>query len=497
MERILVLIAADAYVHVDKALRSARDQAARPQRISYGVSLREEPEDADTAAMRELGTVQFVSPAYNSWQDMPALWRGESYVLIAHAGMRFAPNWDRDLLRCLNRCRDEEASGVVLTGFLPTLSDELDAVSPVAAEGFDEEGRLCFRRGVPLCYAKEPVRSAFLHPAFCFGPAQFFQALSGETPPYFLAAFRRMWQLYTLNQPVIRTAWEVPVLPVTLPDDDGVKSGMNAFGTRFAMRLDQRQLSAMARSGLFTADLTFPMHVPVRVRFHEAVREFMNRRSRVTPLCVTAYLSLEVPGESLPDESLSRFVRLAGMKNLSLLCFSSGEMGRRLLPVMPNVMEYKRRYGLPLQVDITPANALNFIKLSKMFLLLQGREKFLNHSHYVWMNFGYLRYPVYDHMAVCWDGLCTEKIVIATVAQMPDPSMIVVPQGMLQPLCQEITRLCSESLARNGMLPQEITLWQQLLKEKPDWFAPVELAATHALFALTMNDNGEVPYADG
>ena len=47
------------------------------------------------------------------------------------------------------------------------------------------------------------------------------------------------------------------------------------------------------------------------------------------------------------------------------------------------------------------------------------------------------------------------------------------------------------------MLPQEITLWQQLLKEKPDWFAPVELAATHALFALTMNDNGEVPYADG
>ena len=74
--------------------------------------------------------------------------------------------------------------------------------------------------------------------------------------------------------------------------------------------------------------------------------------------------------------------------------------------------------------------------------------------------------------------------------------MIVVPQGMLQPLCQEITRLCSESLARNGMLPQEITLWQQLLKEQPGWFMPVELTATHALFALTMNDNAEVPYAD-
>ena len=163
MERILVLIAADAYVHVDKALRSARDQAARPQRISYGVSLREEPEDADTAAMRELGTVQFVSPACNSWQDMPALWRGESYVLIAHAGMRFTPNWDRELLRSLNRCREEDASGVVLTGFLPTLTDELDAVCPVAAEGFDDEGRLLPIAGPALWLGETTSQYASLH----------------------------------------------------------------------------------------------------------------------------------------------------------------------------------------------------------------------------------------------------------------------------------------------------------------------------------------------
>ena len=497
MERILLLIAADVYIHVDKALRSARDHAANPQRISYGVSLREEPGEEDMAAMRELGTVQFVSPACNSWQDMPALWRGEGYVLIAHAGMRFAPNWDRDLLRCLARCPAEEATGSVLTGFLPTPSDAIDAVCPVAAEGFDEKGCLCLRRGVPLRYAKEPVRAAFMHPAFCFGPARFFQELSGEEPPYFLAAFRRKWRLYTLHKPCIRTAWEVSVFPVALPEGDTAQTGLNSFGTRFGMRLEQRQLSAMARSGVFTADLSFPMHVPMDVRLHEMMREFMNRRSRVTPLCVSAYLTLDVPGESLPEESLSRFVRLAALKNISLMCFASGEMGRRLLPVMPNVMEYKRRYGLPLQVDITPANALNFLKLSKMFLLLQGREKYLNHSHYVWMNFGYLRYPVYDRAAICWDTLCTDKIVIATVAKMPDPSMIVVPENMLQPLCQEITRLCADSLARNRMLPQEMTLWQLLLKEKPEWFDPMELGATHALFDLTLNDFGEVRHADG
>ena len=47
------------------------------------------------------------------------------------------------------------------------------------------------------------------------------------------------------------------------------------------------------------------------------------------------------------------------------------------------------------------------------------------------------------------------------------------------------------------MLPQEMTLWQLLLKEKPEWFDPMELGATHALFDLTLNDFGEVRHADG
>ena len=94
-------------------------------------------------------------------------------------------------------------------------------------------------------------------------------------------------------------------------------------------------------------------------------------------------------------------------------------------------------------------------------------------------------------------GAGVDKIVIASVAQTPDPSMIVVPEAMLKPLCQEITRLCTESLARNRVLPQESALWQMLLKEKPEWFKPVEMNATHALFDLTMNDDGEVLDADG
>ena len=496
MERILVLIAAAAYADVSEALRSARDNAAHRQRLSYGVSLGQEPNDDDTAAMRELGSVQFVTPAINSWQDMPALWRGEGYVLIAHAGMRFTKHWDSALLRFLDRCRADRPMNAVLTGYLPTKADPVDAVGAVAAESFDEQGRLCFRKGVVLRYAKEPIHAAFLHPAFCFGPAAFFRDMAQEEPPYFLAAYRRDWQVFTLHKPVIYSAWEVPVLPVILPDNEAAQAALRRFGTRFAMRLEQRQLSAMARSGLFHADLSFPMHVPFATKLREAARELLLRKSPVSPLCVTAYLTLDVPGESLPEESLSRFARLASLKNLSLMCFVGGDMGRRVLPIMPNVMDYKRRYGLPLQVDITPANGLNFVKLSKMFLLLQGREKYLNHSHYVWMNFGYLRYPVYERAAFDWSQLCTDRIVLATISQQADTSMIVVPEGMLKMLCQEITRICSDYLARSHTLPQEQQLWQQLLREKSNWFSPIELPTTHALFDLTMDNSREENHAE-
>lgn len=482
MDRILVLIAADTYAHADKALRSAGENAARPQRLSYGISLAGEPSATDAAAMHDLGLVQYIAPAYNSWQDMPALWRGESYVLIAHTGMRFAPNWDKRLLQCLRRCMPDTPRQAVLSGFLPSPADPVDAVSPVAAEGFDEQGRLCFRHGAPLRYARDPMAAAFLHPAFCFGPAAFFQELAEDKPPLFLAAYRRGWQIYTMNDPAIRTAWEVPVLPVKTPENVGRATGLSRFSSRYHVRLDTRQLSPMARTGIYTPDLTYPMHIPLRVRMQEAWREARTRSANCSPLIVTAYQTLAIPGESLPEEYYSRFLRLAALKNISVLCFADGEMGRRLLPVMPNLMEYKRRYALPIACDITPATELNFLKLSKMHLLLQGREKYLQHSHYVWMDFGYLRYPVYERVAVDWRELCTDKIVLATVNGLPDTSMIIVPQDKLQPLCQEITERCARPLATARLLLQETMLWQMMINDLPEWFTLIERPAAHRLF---------------
>ena len=103
------------------------------------------------------------------------------------------------------------------------------------------------------------------------------------------------------------------MMPCAIPTEEGRASGLARFGLKFSMKLESRQLSAMARTGIFTADLSFPMRVPAMVRLQEAVRDFANRRSQLNPLCVTAYLTLPVPGESLPDEEMSRFGRLAAL----------------------------------------------------------------------------------------------------------------------------------------------------------------------------------------
>lgn len=486
MDRILVLMASADWADAEKALRSAHDNAAGVSRISYGLSLASEPGEEDAAAMRTLGSIQYLAPAGDPWQDMPALWQGEGFVLVGHPAMRFTRHWDIQLLRAIRQCQRSEPISSVLTGYLPRPIDPVDAISPVAAESFDDAGRLCFHRGTPLRYARAPLRSAFLHPDFCFAPAAFFQEMTEEDGPRFLAAFRRKWDVFTLHRPLIHMAWDTAVPPCAVDATNGRVSGLSRLEKRFGLKIDARQLSAMSRLGVFTSELVFPTRVPLPVRAQEAVREMVSRTVKVNPLCVTAFLTLPVPSENLPEEYMTWFGYLCAMKSLSLLGFADGDMLRRIMPAFPNVLEFKRRYGLPVQTEIRPEDALNFLKLSKPFILAQSREKFLSHSHYAWIDFGYLRYPVYERAALDWATLCGDRIVLATVGGAPDTSMIIIPDARVKDVCRETTSLCEQSLAQRGALMEETALWQTLLQEHPDWFAPIDLPKRRELLMLTM-----------
>lgn len=494
MDRILLLMAARTYEQADAALRSARDNAASQTRISYGLSLQQEPDETAQAAMRALGSVQFLCPGGSGWTDVELLWQGEGYVLMANTAMSFTKNWDMQLLRALRQCSRDSLYRAVLTGYLPRRQDPVDAVCPVAAESFDGDGQLCFQRGTPLRYATRPQRSAFLHPDFCFGPAAFFREMRGENGPLFLSAFRKKWEVYTLHRPAIHSNDDMALAPCPVPDGADA-TAVSRFEQRFGLRFADKKLSAMTRQGVFTADLTFPARVPLMVRFQEALREATRRKRAVSPLCVTAYLSIPVEKRpNMHEQYQCWFGYLIRLKNLSLLCYGDGETARKIMPLHPNVLEYKPRYGLPVKCEMDEEETIDYIKLCKPFILARSRERFLGHSHYIWMDYGYLRYPVYERASIDWANVCSDRIVLSTVDGIPDVSMLVVPDKMLLLLCREIAALCASELESRGHLPMETEMWFMLIQQHGDWFELVELAGPRELFTLALMNREEEAY---
>ena len=276
MERILLMMAAARAADAEEALRSAAHNAVAPRRISYALSLLEEPSEMEIAALRRLGACQFLVPAADPWMDFQELWQGENYLLVGCPQMRFVHHWDLQLLRELRACQPgSDTPACVLTGYLPRPEDPVDAVCPVAVEGFDEGGRICFHRGTPLRYARQSQRCAFLHPRFCFGPAAFFQQVAHSQGPRFLAAFQQRWDLYTLRQALMHLTWDDPLPPCPVEGEERV---LQRFEKRFGLRLDTRQLSPMARLGLISPELTFPTCVPLPVKWQEAVHRLLCRR---------------------------------------------------------------------------------------------------------------------------------------------------------------------------------------------------------------------------
>jgi len=289
--------------------------------------------------------------------------------------------------------------------------------------------------------------------------------------------------------------WDCQIPPCEIPEEEGRATGLARFEARFNVRLAGRQLSAMARQGVFTADLTYPMHVPYAVRAQEALRDLFSRRSKLAPLCVTAWVPQQEQPADMPEEYMCWFRHLSRLKALPLLCFAEGAMAKRVSLVHPNMLDYKNRYGLQARGCARWQGTKTYARLSKAFLLAQAREKFLHHTHYIWMDFSYQRYPVYERTAFDWGNICQDKITLATVEGMPDLSMIAVPDGRVLTLCRELTALCEQYLQEEGRLPEEEEIWLRMMVEHPDWFSTVEMPGRRELFTMTMMSREEEAHA--
>lgn len=481
MERILVLMHAEEFADAQTALLSAKENAATPAALSFGVMLESEPDEEAQALMASLEHLQFLCPESNTWGAMPEFWQGESHVLMAHPAMRFTKGWDRALLRELKRCPNANKGQNALTGCLPVREDPLDAVCPVGADAFTVDGELTFHHGTPLKYTRGLERGPFLHPDFVFAPAGFFRAMAKEDDaPLFLRAFGEGWSLYTLTMPVIRLVWSLPVQPCRVSPEHKLCEG---FQQVFGVDFRTGTLSAQSRRGMVSEELNFqlrvPMNVRMRDRLYRAGQRLPWRRQGPQPLCVTLCSS------DMPEETQRWLKRLSGLKHLPLLAYADPLVLRRITDFLPNVLEFKPRYMMELPVDAPQA----ILPLSKAAILAKARDRELTRSHYIWLDADCVQMPLYPNAMFRWEKLCTDKIVIAMVNGQPDPTMFCVPDQLILTLAREMEARCLTYLNQRGDLPTQTLLWLLMIREHPEWFQLMVFPVERQLFSVLTSEN--------
>lgn len=481
MERILLVMAAADQAEASESLRTARANAHQAETLSVGLLLpslpAETPEAADVRIL--VGT--------DLWRQAVGLWRGETFILLTTPFARFEQDWDLRLTREADRWQRRLATGAVLTGCLPREADLLRAVCPVAADAFDPEGRLALCRGVPLRYAAESESGAFISPSFCFARAGFFRDVAESAEAPFWTAFRKRWAVYTLHDPVAWLVTDDPLPAVTAAEDPELRQ---RFARHFGVDFDTRTLSAKAREGIWRNSLEAPVKVPWRIRMQERIRGWNAGMSKLTPLAVTGRLA-DAPGEDPPEQQMVRFRRLCALRDLPLVCYADRTSWPQIAKLGCNVIEYQRENGLPGAQQVKKTEAEAWFRLSKPFLLASARDRDPNRSHYVWIDFDYLRYPVYGKTALDWQVICGDRITVGWVDGHPDPSMFCVPEMQVLPLCRDFSALCAAAVARTGSLPRERAVWERIIRDQPQRFETVELPAGRELFSLTMPIRGE------
>lgn len=246
MERILVLMKASSWADASQALTSARENALYPKRLTFALLLRQDATQQELTNMANFGPMQYLVTQAASFAEMESLWRGERFIALTHAAMRFDRFWDVRLQHALGACHAEDEQAV-LTGFLPAENDPIGAVCPVAAEALTDGFTLHFGHGLPLKMAAAPMEGVFLHPDFFFARAGFVRVMAQAKTNDFLWAMTCGWQVFTLNTPVITLTQDLPVAPLALhPEEEGMERLKEEYGVDW----ESGTLSPVAKRGL-------------------------------------------------------------------------------------------------------------------------------------------------------------------------------------------------------------------------------------------------------
>lgn len=369
---------------------------------------------------------------------------------------------------------------------LPRPAVEAEACLPALADRF-EDNAVQIVRGLPLVCAAAPVRTLVADPALLFGPVDFLRRAEPALATLSIAAYVAGFSVYALPDAPLWPLAEPPRRWLRRPVPDALPgTTLNRFEQLAGFRYDRQRAGVRTTWGLFGAEDVYPQRLPRGLRLAQHARATRMRLSeRYMPLLVTAFVDLPSPRRPVAAYIL-RFGFLKAVESLPLLLYTGGAQERLLRAGFPNTQSYPDNAVLPRSLMGMGMSPTDHFRRSKPLLMLRAASRRPEFTHAAWIDMDILPHPICREAVPSFGRLMDDRVHLATVDGVPDPSFVVAPVELLGRLCSRtkaITQLDAE--LKRGW--SEEVLWTRLIEEAPDLFALHPMPRRRLLF-LTVFD---------
>jgi len=200
--KIFIQIASYRDPELEKTIKSAIENAKKPKNLVFAIARQYHPDDKfDTLSEYRkdkrfrILDIPYLESKGACWarNQIQQLYKGEEYTLQIDSHMRFAPNWDDEMIKMVKGLQKKGYKKPLLTGYVSSFNPDNDP-----AERIPEPWRMVFDRFIPEGAVfflpetipnwqdlTEPVTARFYSAHYCFTLGQFSQEVQHDPEYYF------------------------------------------------------------------------------------------------------------------------------------------------------------------------------------------------------------------------------------------------------------------------------------------------------------------------
>ena len=374
-------------------------------------------------------------------------------------------------------------------GILPHVRHTVSP-SPTAAQAYlpalkevTTDGSVQIGGGLALVCAAAPVPTLIIDPALLFGPVTYLMEEERlDADQVSLSAYLTGFSIFALPKVLLWPLKTLPIRTLRLPPPETLPGTTVArFEQQLGLHGSEHRSGVKAAMGLFSHEDTYVQKMPGTLKLRHKMRAAgMKLLETHMPLMVSAFVDLPNPRVA-SGFYLLRFGFLRRIVSLPLLLYTGGQQERALRASFPHTQSYPDFTLLPRELLNSGMKADEYFARSKMLLLQRAIKRHAEFTHTAWVDMDVLPHPVCEDAVPNFKPLMDDRIHIATVNGVPDPSFVVVPSELTAPLAKlvhSITLLDAELKRGFG----EPLLWERIFQKKPQWFAIHPMPRKRLLF---------------